>query len=41
MWLCVVVAMGLIGFGILVTALFGGGGALLVWFTYFRDSSTL
>jgi hypothetical protein len=41
MWLCVVVAMGLIGFGILVTALFAGGGGLLFWFTYFRDPSAL
>jgi hypothetical protein len=41
MWFCVVVGMGLIGFGFLPIALFAIGGALLLWFTYFRDPSTL
>ncbi|MCU1268180.1 MAG: hypothetical protein JWM21_4498 [Acidobacteria bacterium] len=41
MWFCLVVAMGLIGFGFLPIALFAIGGGLLLWFTYFRDPSTL
>jgi hypothetical protein len=41
MWVCVVVGMGLVGFGFFLIALFAIGGALLLWFTYFRDPSTL
>ena len=41
MWLCVVVVMGLVGFGFLPIALFAIVGVLLLWFTYFRDPSTL
>jgi hypothetical protein len=41
MWCCIVVGMGLAGFRFLIVALFGAGGVLLLWFTYFRDPSTL
>ena len=39
MLFCIVVATGLIGFSAHVVAWFGIGGALLLWFTYFRKSA--
>jgi hypothetical protein len=39
MLVCLVLAASFIGFGLLGIAWVGGGGALLLWFMYFRKSS--
>jgi|SRR6185436_3812313 len=41
MLFCIVLVGVLIGLGFLAVAWLGGGGALLLWFTYFRKPSTL
>jgi hypothetical protein len=40
MHFCLVVAASLIGFGALLIAWIGVGGAFLLWFSYFRKSGT-
>ena len=40
MHFCIVVAASLIGLGTLLTAGFGVGGAFLLWFVYFRKTTS-
>lgn len=37
---CLVIVGGLLGFGVLGFVWIGGGGALLLWFTYFRNAAS-